>query len=132
MAKPFTKLIYEDLTYEINGVLFAVHNELGRYCNEKQYADAIEQKLKESNIAHEREVVIPASFSGELKGRNRVDFIIDDKVILEVKTKRILGREDYYQVRRYLDAFNKKLGILVNFRQKLLQPKRVLNSSAKE
>jgi len=132
VAKSFTKLIYSDITYKINGILFGVHNELGRFCNEKQYSDSIENKLKEANIIYKREEVIPSSFEGELKGRNKVDFVIEDKIILEVKTKRMLDKDDYYQVRRYLDAFNKKLGILVNFRQKLLQPKRILNSSVEE
>jgi len=131
MAKSFTKLIYGDLSYKINGVLFVVHNELGRYCNEKQYADAIEQKLKGLKIGYKREAIVPPSFLGEARGRNRVDFVIDDKIILEIKSKRALGKEDYYQLRRYLEAFNKKLGILVNFRQKFLRPKRVLNSLVK-
>jgi GxxExxY protein len=132
MDNNFTKLIYSDLTYEIRGVLFKIQNELGRFCNEKQYADAIENKLKELKINYKREETIPPSFEGELKGRNKVDFIIEDKLILELKAKRILEKEDYYQVRRYLDAFNKKLGLLVNFRQKMIQVKRILNSSVKE
>lgn len=132
MGDNFVKLIYSDLTYEINGVLFKVHNELGRFCNEKQYADAIENKFKESHIIYRREEVIPPSFEGELKGRNKVDFIIENKIILEIKAKRILEKDDYYQVRRYLDAFSKKLGLLVNFRQKMIQVKRILNSSVKE
>lgn len=132
MKGGFTKLIYSDLTYEINGILFSVHNELGRFCNEKQYSDAIENKLKIKKIEYKREEIIPESFEGELRGRNKVDFIIEDKLILEIKSKRILSKEDYYQLRRYLDAFNKKLGILVNFRQKMIRPKRILNSSIKE
>lgn len=132
MERGFTKLIYADLTYKINGILFSVHNELGRFCNERQYADALENKLKEEKVKYKREEIIPESFRGELRGRNKVDFIIEDKIILEIKSKRILLKEDYYQTRRYLDAFNKKLGLLVNFRQKMLRPKRVLNSSIKE
>jgi len=128
----FGKLIYSDITYKLNGILFSVHNELGRFCNEMQYSDAIESKFKGLNIVYKREEIIPPSFEGETKGRNKVDFIIEDKIILEIKVKRILDKDDYYQVRRYLDAFNKKLGILVNFRQKLLQPKRILNSSVEE
>ena len=42
-----TDLIYSDLTYKINGILFTVHNQLGRYCNEKQYSDLIEKLLKD-------------------------------------------------------------------------------------
>ena len=120
-------LIYKDLSYEITGLLFDVHNELGRYCNEKQICDLIENKLKERKLRYEREKIIPASFKGENNGRNRIDFLVEGKIVLEIKCKRVIERNDYYQVRRYLKALNLKLGILVNFRDKYLKPKRVLN-----
>ena len=68
------KPVYAELSYKICGVLFAVHNELGRYRNEKQYADAVEKYLSLFNIPYEREVVIPVSFAGEAPGRNKIDF----------------------------------------------------------
>jgi len=46
------------------------------------------------------------SFAGETKGRNRVDFLTDGKIILEIKAKRIVGREDYFQMKRYLISLN--------------------------
>ena len=120
-------LVYKDLSYEIAGILFKVHNELGRYCNEKQICDLIEKKLAEQKIKFEREKVVPASFEGEKNGRNRVDFLIENKIIIEVKCKRVTERNDYYQLRRYLKALNLKLGLLVNFRDNYLKPKRALN-----
>jgi GxxExxY protein len=132
MSDNFVKLIYEDLTYKINGIIFSIHNNLGRFCNEKQYSDALEEKFKEFKIGYKREEILPSSFKGELRGRNKVDFIIEDKIVLEIKAKRILEKENYYQVRRYLDALGKKLGLLVNFRQKMIQVKQILNSSVKE
>ena len=122
------KVIYPELSYKITGILFTVHNELGRFCNEKQYGDRIEKHLHDLHIAYAREQILPESFEGEAAGRNRVDFLIDDTIVLEIKTAQILTKEDYYQVRRYLTALRKKLGILVNFRQKFIAPKRVLNS----
>ena len=124
------KPIYYELSYKINGVLFAVHNELGRFRNEQQYSDAIEQYLKLYAIPYKREMIIPKSFEGEMPARNRVDFLIDDKIVLEIKTKRVVEKSDYYQTKRYLIALEKKLALLVNFRDKFLRPKRVLNSSA--
>lgn len=127
----FSKIIYPELSYKINGILYKTHNELGRFCNEKQYGDFIEKLLKEEKIKHEREKILPESFDGEHKGRNKLDFIIDDKIILELKAKRILPREDYYQAKRYLEALNLKLAMLVNFRDKYLKPRRILNSKVK-
>lgn len=126
----FSKLIYPDLSYKLTGILFAVHNELGRYCSEKQYSDCVENYLKKLGVQYEREKILPVSFDGELRGRNKVDFLVDNKIVLELKAGRFLGREEYYQMRRYLRAADKKLGILANFRERYLHPKRILNSSA--
>lgn len=127
-----SKIIYPELSYKITGMLFTIHNELGRYCNEKQYCDAIESSFKNGKMDYVREFVLPPSFNGEKQGRNKVDFLIDNKIVLEVKAKPITTREDYSQLKRYLVAINKKLGILVNFRRQYLQPKRILNSQASE
>ena len=126
------KLIYPELSYKITGILFAVHNELGKSRNEKQYCDAIENYLKIYEIVYEREKILPPSFVGEEKGRNKVDFLIENRIILEVKSKSIILADDYRQLNRYLVSISKKLGILVNFRQRYLRPKRILNSLAKE
>ncbi|MCK4540348.1 GxxExxY protein [Candidatus Parcubacteria bacterium] len=122
------ELICKELSYIICGILFDVHNELGKYCNEKQYGDLLERKLSEKRIKFIRELNIPISFEGEKSNRNRVDFIIEDKIIIELKCVRAIGKNEYYQVRRYLQALNKKLGLIVNFRERYLKPRRILNS----
>lgn len=123
-------LIYKELSYQLTGILFDVHNELGRYGNEQQYGDALEEKFKNLSIPYQLEWILPPSFQNEKSGRNKVDFIIDNKIILELKAKRILERPDYYQLKRYLVAYDKKLGMLANFREKYLKPRRILNSIA--
>jgi GxxExxY protein len=125
------ELIYPELSYRIGGLLFEAHNKLGRYCNEKQYGDLLEQKLKENNIEYEREKILPKSFEAENVNRNRIDFLIENKIIIELKCKRLVEKSDFYQTKRYLISLNKKLGLLVNFRDKYLKPKRILNSNFK-
>lgn len=124
------KLIYEELSYLLNGFLFAVHNRLGRFAREKQYGDAFEQLLQQATIPHQREFAIQHA---DLPNRSNVaDFIIDEKILLEFKSKPRLFREDFSQVLRYLKCSGLKLGILVNFRSPVLKPHRILNSEAKE
>lgn len=97
-------------------MLFKVHHSLGRFKNEKQYADALEQLLKENASRYKREVALLKSFKREKFRRNIPDFLIDDKIILDIKAKRLITKEDYFQMRRYLSSYEKKLGIIVNFR----------------
>ena len=117
---PKVEFLYGDLTYKLNGILYRVHRELGPYAREKQYADLLEKTLKELEIKYQRELRIGNS-------GNVIDFLIEDVVVLELKTVPFLLEEHFSQVKRYLHQTNLKLGILVNFRNKRLQPKRVLN-----
>ena len=123
------KIVYKKLSFKLNGLFYQIHNQLGRYRNEKQYADALEEILKQNRIKHLREKPLPRSFKGEKSSRNIPDFLIQNKIIVDLKAKRIITKNDYFQMRRYLVSGNKKLGIIVNFRQKYLTPKRVLNSN---
>lgn len=126
-----SELLYKDLTYQIRGILFSVQNELGSYCNEKQYGDAFEQRLKQANLKYEREKILTESFPGELKGRNRVDFLIEKTLLVELKCVSSLSRDDYFQCQRYLSSLNLDLCLLINFRPKYLMIKRVLNPNKK-
>ena len=121
------KIIYKELSYKIVGLLYKTHDELGRYARESQYGHFLEQLLKENNICYEREKVLLVADVC----KNKADFIIDDKIILELKVRPAVIRDDYYQIQRYLQASNLKLGLLINFRQKYLSPKRIINYSNK-
>jgi len=123
-----SKIFYPELSYKLTGLMYKTHNQLGRYKNEKQYSDYFEKLLKKEGIRYKREEALPASFEGERTKRNIPDFIIEDKIIIDFKAARLISKEDYYQMRRYLSSYNKKLGILVNFRSRSLSPKRILNT----
>ncbi len=122
------KILYPELSYKLVGLMYETHNHLGRYKNEKQYADYFEQLLKREKIRYEREKPLPQSFEGEKERRNIPDFIMENKIIIDFKVSRLITKEDYYQMRRYLSSYNKKLGIIVNFRSESIKPKRILNT----
>jgi len=123
-----SKLIYPELSYKISGLAFKVHNELGRFCKESSYCKNLELLLNENNINFEREKRISlGSSNGEIT-KNWVDFIIDNKIVIEVKAKRFITRDDYLQTLRYLHFLNLPLGLLINFQQRFLKPKRVINN----
>lgn len=113
------KVLYPELSYKLTGALFSVHNEIGCFGREKQYGDRIAQKLTEQGISFSRECSLGSS-------GNVVDFVIDGKIILELKAKRFLLQEDFDQVQRYLQESQLKLGILANFRSQFLKPLRVV------
>ena len=120
-----SEIIHKELSYRINGLLFKVHNELGRYCREKQYGDAFAQLLKSESIDFEREKTVPMAMI-ENQNTNKTDFIIENKIILEFKAKPLILKEDYYQTQKYLQASGHKLGLIVNFRNKYLKPIRII------
>ena len=120
-------MIYKDLSYFLVGLLFSIHNDLGQFRNEKQYADSFEFKLKKEGLIYEREKVLEISFEGERKGRNRLDFLVENKLIVELKNVRCLSKDHYFQCQRYLASADLWLCLLVNFRPKYLNVQRILN-----
>lgn len=126
--KKIDNLYYPELSYEITGLIYKTHNELGRYKLEKQYCDIFEKYLIANKIKYQREKDLKKVFDCiELEG-NIPDFIIEDKMIIDFKCKKFITKEDYFQMLRYLDVSDFKLGMIVNFRATYIKPKRVVNS----
>jgi GxxExxY protein len=123
------KIVHKELSYQITGILFSVHNKLGRYCREKQYGDMLETILKEEGVNFEREKELPVD-KIENQFTNKVDFAINNLLLIDLKAKDIVTKEDYYQMNRYLNASGLKLGLIVNFRNKYLKPIRVIRANS--
>jgi GxxExxY protein len=86
------KVIYKELSYKLIGIMFDVYNELGHGYKEITYEKAIEQYLKFYKISYNRQVSYLIAIKGEIVSRRRIDFIISNKIVLEVK-KEIIFQE---------------------------------------
>ena len=109
-------LLYKDLTDKILGAAFQVHRELGCGFLEKVYQEALAVVLTEMNIPFEREKPLDILFHGKkLNCKYIADFVVDDKVILELKAISDLDVNCESQVINYLKATGYKVGFLMNF-----------------
>ncbi len=122
-----TLIIEPQLSFKITGLCFKVHNKLGRFASERQYCDELEKLFIETGLSYERECDIKTLVPDSPKG-NRVDFLIEKRILLDAKAKKFVTKEDYLQMIRYLEASKLKLGLIVNFRNTYIKPKRVINS----
>lgn len=109
------KLIYADLTYQIRGAIFNVYNTLGYGHKEQVYQKALEKELKETKIPYKKEASLNVSYKNEIVGNYRPDFVIDDKVIVELKAVEFVPKTFETQLLHYLKTTGYELGLLVNF-----------------
>lgn len=121
-------IIEKELSYRVMGLLFDVSNELGNEYQEKYYQRAIEQAFIENNILYKKELSVDLFYHDKKVGKYVLDFLVQDKIILEIKTAPLFTKENIRQVLGYLQSTNKPLGILANFRTKQLTYKRIINS----
>ena len=121
-------LYYPKLSYELTGIMFKVHNELGRFKTERQYCDLFEEKLKLGKFDYRREIDLKNIFNDTRENGNIPDFVVNEIIIIDFKAKKFVTKEDYFQMLRYLEVSNLPLGLIVNFRHTYLKPKRVINS----
>lgn len=121
------KLIYKDETYQLRGIFYEIQNELGTNFQEKHYCRALESKLEKAGIPFKREVPIKVIYEGKVLGIFKADFIINNRIILEIKTTNRISADNVKQMIRYLEGSNLKLGLIINFRARPLEIKRVVN-----
>lgn len=88
------KLLYPELSYAVTGLLYKVHNEIGKFGREKQYGDLFEKLLSGSNFAFEREKPLPLP-NLDNKFTNIVDFAINNELLIDLKAKPFITKEDY-------------------------------------
>lgn len=110
-----TQLLYKELAYKVQGVLFEVYKIIGPGFKELVYQNAIEEELKLQKIKYIREPSLKIVFKGKNMGLYKPDFIIEDKIILEIKSVAEMPTYFENQLFSYLKASNYLLGLLANF-----------------
>lgn len=120
------RLIYADLTYEIRKAVFNVYNLLGFGHKENVYQKALEKELKELNVPFVREQSLSVSYKDEIVGIYRPDFVVDQKVIVELKSLSSLPESLDSQLLHYLKTTGFRLGLLINFGTPKLFIKRLI------
>ena len=123
------ELLYPELTYQINGAAMEVHSALGCGFLEKVYQEALAIALDERGIKYQREKPIPVFFHGQQLGTPYIcDFMVEDKVIVELKAVQAIEPIHEAQLLNYLKASGVKIGLLYNFNAVSLKPLRLFNA----
>jgi GxxExxY protein len=119
---------YEDLTYKIIGCAMEVHKHLGNGFQEVVYQRALAIEMQLQGIEFSREHEMPLQYKGYDIGTRRVDFFVDNKIMVEIKA--LINLEDVHlaQAMNYVEAYKLEIGLLINFGAKSLQHKRVHNN----
>jgi len=119
---------YEDITKRIIGCAMKVHSFLGNGFQEVIYQRALEIEMNDDGLSFEREKEMPVMYKGHVIGTRRVDFFVENKIMVELKA--LIQLEDVHlaQAKNYLEAYNMEVGLLINFGARSLEFKRIFNS----
>jgi len=120
------ELLYKELTERVIKALYEVFSNLGPGLNEVIYKRALKDELGRGKVKFKAEIEIPVFYKKKQLGSQRIDLVIDEKVILELKSKSALEPLDEAQIITYLKSSGYRIGILVNFGSKKLEFKRFI------
>lgn len=120
-------LVYPELSYKIMGCAFDVYNELGYGYPEKDYQKALSIAFKKKGIAFTEQSYFPIKFADELIRKGFCDFIVEEKIIVELKKNPRFARTHIERVNQYLKSSKLQLALLVNYTPTGVIYKRLLN-----
>jgi GxxExxY protein len=120
-------LEHEELTGEILAAAVAVHRALGPGFIEAIYERALVVELRKRGLKVLQQVEIEVAYEGVVVGTHKLDLIVEDTIILELKAIKAFEDIHFAVLRSYLRAFGKEHGLLLNFGRPRLQAKRVIS-----
>lgn len=122
------KVIYSELSYKIVGCVFNVYNNLGSNHREYLYQKALAKEFDANKIKYITQVACDLRYRDSAIGRYYLDFLIDGKIVLELKAGPHFKKKDFDQILDYSKITGLKLGILANFGSESVSFRRILNA----
>lgn len=120
-------LVYPELSYKIIGILFNVWNTIGSNHKENFYQKAAANDFEEAGLTFKEQLPVKINYKGKTVGVYYFDFLIENKIVLEIKARDYFSKKDINQLYSYLKAKNLKLGLIVHFTKTGVRVKRVVN-----
>jgi len=121
------KEIKDEITHKIIGSAMKVHSTMGNGFQEVIYQRCLAIEMANNGLSFVREQEMPVYYEGTRVGTRRVDFFVEDKILVEIKAITKLENVHLAQALNYLEAFKFKTGLLINFGGKSLEFKRLTN-----
>lgn len=123
-----TTLLFEDLTFQIIGAAMEVHRTLGPGFLESVYQRSLEIELGLRGLRFGAQQRVPLQYKGAALGEHVLDLVVDDKVVVELKTVKSLNADHIAQLLSYLKAARLPVGFLINFAKATLEYKRFMST----
>ena len=127
MVNKVENFLYEDLSYKIRGACFVIHNKLGGGHKESIYRKALAIEFDKMGLNFEKEKSLTIDYEDVKIGVYRPDFVIDNKIILELKAVDSMPKDYEVQLLNYLKSTKLPLGFLINFGPKKVEIRRRIN-----
>jgi GxxExxY protein len=122
------QLKYAETTEKIIGCAMTVHRKMKAGYSELIYSRCLAIEFDKIHLCYKKEMELPIYYDETIVGKRRVDFLIEDKIVVELKAISDLTNKELNQSLNYLENHRKEIALLINFGAKSLQFKRVINS----
>ena len=120
-------MVRDELTYRIIGCAMKVHSTLGNGFQEVVYQRCLAIEMERAGLDFAREVDQPIHYDGIVVGTRRADFIVDNRVVVELKALTALDDVHIAQAKNYVVAYGFPVGLLINFGARSVEHKRIYN-----
>ena len=119
---------FNHITEKIIGAAFQVHRQMGAGFPEVVYQRCLAIELEKAQLGFAREISMPIYYDGQEVGLRRVDFLVEENVLVELKALTEVTNAHFAQVINYLNAYRLEVGLLLNFGEPSLRIKRFIKS----